>query len=287
MDTILSLDSAIIFYDGIFDEPARLSHPEGVAIHVDGSVWCGTENGDIMRIDKDGKSMERIANTGGWIAGIAFDNKGYLYACDIRYGCVYRLDISSQKLNKFSTIDIKLPNYPVIDLKRNALYVSDSYNGVTPGPGIWKIDLTTKCQNLWYGKDLFFANGMCLSLDGNSLFVIESKRQRVLNIPIDGNGNAGEVSVFVDELLEFPDGLSMDVSGNLYVSCYEPSQIYKVSADGNKTEILIKDPEAILISHPTNTAFRGTELFLTNLGRWHISKVNMDKQGVRLPLDIL
>ena len=55
MKPILDINKASVYFDGIFSNP-RLQHPEGVAIDNAGFVCCGTENGEIMRIDKD-KSM--------------------------------------------------------------------------------------------------------------------------------------------------------------------------------------------------------------------------------------
>ena len=50
MPNVLSKTAARVFFDGIFTEP-RVAHPEGVAVHADGSVWCGTEWGDLLRIE--------------------------------------------------------------------------------------------------------------------------------------------------------------------------------------------------------------------------------------------
>ena len=48
-------------------------------------------------------------------------------------------------------------------------------------------------------------------------------------------------------------------------------------------EILIDDPEAHMLCHPTNGAFRGTELFTSNLGRWHITRTEVGARGLPLP----
>ena len=46
MKTTLDASAAEVFYDGLFTEP-MLDHPEGLAVHRDGSVWCGGERGQI------------------------------------------------------------------------------------------------------------------------------------------------------------------------------------------------------------------------------------------------
>ncbi|MEP7243538.1 MAG: SMP-30/gluconolactonase/LRE family protein [Gammaproteobacteria bacterium] len=282
--TLLPMDRASVFYDGIFAEPVRLAHAEGVAVHEDGSVWCGTENGDLLRIEPDGSSMSCQGSTGGWIAGIAFA-EGALYACDIRYGGVFRLDLQSKVLKRFAEARLAIPNYPVVDLKRRRLYVSDSCGYEAPGPGVWAFDLDTAQAHLWYDRPLSFANGMALAPDGTSLYVVESLPKRVVRVPILRDGTAGNAEPVVGGLVEFPDGIAFDTAGNLYISCYEPSQIYRFDTQG-KLELLIRDPVATLLSHPTNMAFRGKTMFTSNLGRWHITQIALDVEGSPVPLPV-
>ncbi|KAB2860314.1 MAG: hypothetical protein F9K43_23040, partial [Bauldia sp.] len=61
MSTILPMRAARVFFDGIFSDP-RVAHPEGVAVHVDGSIWCGNELGELLRIAADG-SLAAIVGT--------------------------------------------------------------------------------------------------------------------------------------------------------------------------------------------------------------------------------
>ena len=61
-EPILDLAAARVFADGS-PGPIRLDHPEGVAVHADGSIWCGGETGQVYRITPDGSSVElRIAD---------------------------------------------------------------------------------------------------------------------------------------------------------------------------------------------------------------------------------
>ena len=54
MKPLLDMSAARVFFDGIFTNP-RVAHPEGVAVHHDGSIWCGNEMGELLRIDEDGQ----------------------------------------------------------------------------------------------------------------------------------------------------------------------------------------------------------------------------------------
>ncbi|MGH2532322.1 MAG: SMP-30/gluconolactonase/LRE family protein [Thermomicrobiales bacterium] len=283
MQPILPLDRASVFIDGTVGEP-RLSHPEGVAVDRDGNVWCGGDRGEIYRIAADGSCFEVVATSGGFTLGMAFDGQGRLYTCDLGHGAVFRLDPAMGALERFASggdSSFTSPNFPVVDVGRNCLYVSDP-RGSADGKGVWRFDLDTGEGGVWYGGPLNFANGMALSFGRDTLYVVETFASRVSRIPIQADGSAGEAEVFVDGIDRLPDGLAFDVEGNLYVSCYEPSRLFRARPDGT-LELLIDDPDAHIFCHPTNCAFRGAELFTANLGRWHITRIEVGIQGVALP----
>jgi gluconolactonase len=71
-----------------------------------------------------------------------------------------------------------------------------------------------------------------------------------------------------------PDGLAFDVAGNLYVACYEQSQVLRVTPDG-AVETVAADPEAHALCHPTNLAFGGETRFAANLGRSHVTEIEI------------
>jgi gluconolactonase len=123
---------------------------------------------------------------------------------------------------------------------------------------------------------------MALSAAGDFLYVAETFARKISRIPILEDGSPGESTTFVEGIERLPDGLAFDVGGNLYVSCYEPSRIYRVSPD-RKIDLLVDDPEAHTLCHPTNCAFRGEELFTSNLGRWHITRIDVGIEGLSLP----
>ena len=271
-DPLLPLDRASVFFDGIFSEP-RLAHPECVAIAPDGAVWCGSESGAIHRVAPDGSAIETVASTGGFILGIAFDAAGRLYCCDLRHAAVFRLDTAQGTLERLDgSAPIGAPNLPVVDEARGVLYVSDSHAAGEPGVGVWRLDLATGECSPWWPEPLVFANGMVLDRGGDALLVVESFARRVVRFPIGADGSAGAPTVVAEGIARVPDGLTQGPDGTLYVSCYEPSQIYRITP-GGQPELLIDDPEAHLLCHPTNSALRGEELIVANLGRWHLTRV--------------
>ena len=279
----MPMPPARVFFDGLTYTP-RLAHPEGVAVASDGAVWCGTENGQFMRITPDGTRMECIGETGGFLLGLCFDAAGLIYACDLIKACIWRLDPKTGTLIEFAR-GPRIPNFPVVDTARSCLYVSDSGGFGEIGPGVWRFDLATGKGSLWCDHHFTFANGMALTPDGNSLMVVETFAARVAKVAINSDGSAGQVSIAVTGVERLPDGLAYDVAGNLYISCYEPSVVYRYDTAGVLT-VLLDDPLAHLMCHPTNIAFRGSTLFTANLGRWHITAIETNAQGLALPLDL-
>jgi len=283
LETVLDISASRVFYDGLLGEP-MLDHPEGLAVHRDGSVWCGGERGQIYRIETDGSSMEQVAQAEeGFSHGMAFDAEDNLYVCDLKHAAVMRLNTKSGVLERFADgaagRGIGICNYPAFD-SEGRLYVSDSNAFKEPGPGIFRFSPDGPGE-LWYGGPINFANGLALAPDGRHLYVAETFGYAIFRIPINEDGSAGTREEVASLPGSLPDGLAFDSEGRLYVACYEPSQVLRVAPDG-KVARLIRDEEAHLLCHPTNLAFRDNVLFTTNLGRWHITIIDAAAQGLPL-----
>jgi len=281
---LVSDDRVSIFFDGMLSD-LQLDHPEGVAVHPDGSVWCGGERGQIYRLDPEGTSIEEVGSTGGFALGMAFDGAGDLFVCDLKHASVFRLEAPTGRLERFSEgapeRPFRIPNFPAFDAS-GRLYVSDSHEFGRAGPGVFRIEPDGR-TDLWYDRDVTFANGLAVSPDGSSLYVAETFASKVFRVPIRDDGSAGEREDVAHVPGSLPDGLAFDVQGNLYVGCYEPSHILRVDPDGG-VDVLWHDVTAHTLAHPTNVAFRGPTMFTANLGRWHLTRIEVGIEGVRLPI---
>lgn len=273
---LLDMSAARVFFDGIFTDP-RVAHPECVAIHRDGSIWCGTETGDLLCVAADGGSVTRMGSTEGFLLGIAFDSAGNCFVCDLKHAAVFRWDAGSRRMERFAASGIRVPNYPVIDEKNGWLYVSDSV-GEDNRSGVFRYDLKTGEGGLWCRDLMSFANGMAMAPDGAGLYVVESDAPCISYVPILEDGAAGAKQVVIEDVRNVPDGLAFAPDGSLFISCYEPSRIYRWSK-ARGLETLIEDPAATTIAHPTNIAFKGDKLYTANLGRWHITEIDLSPLG--------
>jgi sugar lactone lactonase YvrE len=284
-DRLMVLDEqqVKIVFDGTMTRP-QLDHPEGLAFDRDGRLYCGGEQGQIFRLSLEDRTLEQVGDTGGFCLGMAFNQEGDLFICDSRHAAVFRFRPDTGKLELFAKEadgrPLRIPNYPAFD-SQGRLYVSDSYEFKEPGPGIFRFTPDGRGE-LWYREPLNFANGLAFSPDGSALYVIESFSRSLSRIPLTSTDRAGQKEhvAFVGMV---PDGLAVDVSGRLYVSCYEPSAVYRVALDGT-VETIWHDPEAVVLCHPTNCAFRGTGLFTVNLGKCHITELAVGIEGSPLPV---
>src|SRR5690554_5008603 len=264
-----------------------LDHPECIAIHPDGFVWAGGEAGQIYRISPDGKQVEEVCNTGGFILGIAFSpDCSWLAICDLKNKCVWKLETASRGLGKFASgaegEAFNIPNYPLFDSAGN-LYVSESGAFRTITGKIIKFSPSGEGQ-IWHPGPFSFANGMALSADEKELFIVSTFLPGVERVSINENGHAGIRKVYVTLPQTCPDGIAFDSAGNLYVSCYAPNRIYHVSKLQEVT-VLFDDWEGHTLANPTNIAFGGKDystLFVANLGRWHVAALSTQAEGLKL-----
>lgn len=262
-----------------------LDHPECVALHSDGSIWAGGEAGQIYRINKHG-SIEEVVNTGGFVLGIAFSPHGWLAICDLKKQLVWKYDLTTKDLRPFARgvegRNFQTPNFPVFDNRGN-LYVSDSGTFRQSDGVVFKFD-ANGVGTIWHEGPFSFANGLALSADQKKLYVVCTCLPGVEVVTINPDGSAGKKTKLIELPRTCPDGIAIDAADNLYISCYTPNTIYKLAASG-KLETLIEDWESHTLCNPTNIAFGGPDLkdlYIANLGRWHIAKLKLDIEGVKL-----
>lgn len=277
---IKSVEELKIFYDG-------LDHPEGVAVHADGSVWAGGEGGQIYRISPDGDSMQEMANTGGFILGIAFSpDMRWLAICDVKKQALLKLDLETNQISILSTgvpgRKLINPNFPVFDRQGN-LYVSDSGNFRQVNGVIFKFS-PDGSGALWHEGPFSFCNGMAMDASQENLYIACTFLPGIEKLPVNADGSAGERQTLIEMPETCPDGLAFDEEENLYISCYAPNIIFRLDKAGS-LEKLVYDWESHTICNPTNIAFGGPDrktLFIANLGRWHITRLQMDIPGLSL-----
>ena len=261
-----------------------LDHPECVAFDRDGNLWAGGEAGQVYRIDPSGK-VEQIATLGTFNAGLAFSPTGDLIICNPASGLARISKDGATQSFATHAGEQKLicTNFGVFDRAGN-YYVTDS--------GQWQKGNGCLCRFNPDGKGeviagpFGYANGLALTADERTLFMVESDRNRVWRFELDEKGSVVRQGIHAEDVGRMPDGLVLDAAGALYASCYASDDIHRISA-GGKVELFAHDRWAILLSRPTNMAFgindddRDT-MYVANLGRQTITRGKIGVEGQKL-----
>lgn len=257
----------------------NLDHPECLAFDRNGALWAGGEAGQIYRLGRDAGAVT-VTNLGGFCAGLAFSPADELFVCVPAAGIVRvsadgRHSIFADRIDGGKLIS---PNYGVFDAAGN-YYVTDS--------GHWQkrngrlVRFAPDGTGAILAGPLGYANGLALSADGRSLFMVESDTDSVLRFAIAPDGSIAATEIYATECGRFPDGLALDAAGNLYVCCYASDEIWRISPTRGKT-LFAWDRWAIRLGSPTNLAFGGDdldELFVANLARTTITRVTLRGKG--------
>ena len=262
-----------------------IDHPEAVAWHA-GHLYCGTEDGDLLRIDPATGTFEIAAQPGGFLLGLAFDGDGNCIACDAAGGRLVRIAPDGSWETLLDSVEgrkLTNPNF-IAYASDGTMWVTESGSGWTADDGyLFRIPpggeaevADTACRR--------FPNGLALAPDESRLYVVESRLPGVASYALD-SGILGPREETLALPGTVPDGLAFDAAGALYIGCYRPDRIYRLSPSG-ELEIYLDDYTGEFMTTPTNLAFGGDDmrtLYLAALAGWSVNAVECDLPGHPLP----
>jgi gluconolactonase len=257
-----------------------LDHPEGLSFDADGDLWAGGELGQVYRISPKGK-VRTVTTLGGFNLGLTFSAKQDLFVCNAKLGALIQLDRSGKTIRSWERAGqyrLRNPNFSVFDREGN-IYFSDSGAFNQNDGFLFVLRPHGKIEQLL--DHLAFPNGLSLSADEKTLYVVQSTKDNVLAVPILKSGSIGKPRVYASGLHNVPDGAALDAQGNLYVTCYASHNVYRVTPHG-KVSLFAVDREGTMIASPTNVAFGGAnfdEMYFANLSRWHICRARVRIKG--------
>jgi len=201
--------------------------PESVAINEAGVVYCGLEDGSIVRWAEGAGEAEVLLNIGGRPLGMAFNADGDLIVCDL-YGRVLAIpetgdiaelatQVGGRPLGLVNDLDIGVDG---------TIYFSESSTETTD-------TLLDLLEHRPHGRllayhpntgrtevlldELYYANGVALSSDESFVLVVETTRYRIRRLWLTGP-QKGENDVFLENLPGFPDGISCDETGTFWLA---------------------------------------------------------------------
>jgi len=235
---------------------------EGPAADAKGNVYfTDIPKEKIYKVDLDGK-LSVFVEGSNHANGLMFNAKGELVACEMD-GQLVAYDIATKKkrtvIDKHDGNRFNAPNDLVID-KQGGIYFTDpSFRAPKPMPqnklGVYYTDGKGKVARLV--DNLPNPNGVILSIDEKTLYVIPSGQPDMMSYPIESPGKIGKGKVFCT--LKGPegkkagggDGLTIDSKGNLYITSGLGLQVFDPAG---KLLGIISFPEV-----PANVTFGGAD----------------------------
>lgn len=235
---------------------------EGPAADAAGNVYFTDPRANVIYISHaDGRLSTFLEDTRG-ANGLMFDAQGRLVVCQGGEGRVVSLDVATIDVkviaDRFEGQRFNAPNDLVLDAHGGVYFTDPAFREGTQGKeGVYHVSAKGAVTRVI--DDLSRPNGILLSVDGKTLFVLPSGNPVVMAYPVEEPGRLGLGRMF-SALERSGDGMSMDSKGNLYITQPSLNGIVVLSAERNQLGFL-PTPES-----PSNCTFGGADmktLFIT------------------------
>ena len=246
------LDTGFTFTEG------PLYHPDGFYYFVD------VRESKFYRI-KPGEKAELLRENTGEGNGTTFDPQGRLIQCEggnrrvTRWPADGTFASSEVLMDRFNGKRLSRPNDVVCKSDGSVYFTNPGLRiplverELDPS-AVYRITPDGSNQHV---ADFEYPNGLAFSPDERVLYVANTRHAAYIHrIELDSAGNMVRRSIFADmssdEKIGVPDGMKVDVQGNVY--CTGPGGTWVYAADGTHIGT-IKTPEV-----PANLAFGGPDM---------------------------
>lgn len=210
--------------------------PEDIAFDVQGRLYAGFEDGNIVQLEPNG-SFRVFANTQGRPLGMVVDRTGNLIVADaikgllavnpageikvlateadgVKFGCLNDLDIALDGTIYFTEASHK---HPMSEHVRDLLEHQPNGRLMALSPQ------SSRPRTLL--KDLYFANGVAVSPDQTFVLVAETGKYRVRRYWVK-EPKTGMADMFIENLPGFPDGISSNGRDKFWLALVAPRQAF-------------------------------------------------------------
>ena len=236
-----------------------INGPEGPAIGPDGQLYLvSTEDAAIVRVSPSG-DVTQVAVTDGRPNGLVFNSAGEMFVADAGLKAILRIGPEGKVeifADEYEGAALGGPN-DLCFLPNGDLLFTDPIRRPLPDPAISPIYRATPAGNVSvFANELAYPNGIAVSVDRKSVYVSESRAQRLVSFTINDDGRVLD-QVLVRRFREpgNPDGLAVDVDGNILQSLPVIRAVAYVSASGDLLDLYHVPDWA-----PANVAFGGDNM---------------------------
>ena len=234
---------------------SRLRRPECVLTTAKGNIYASDWRGGVSCIQPDG-SIDTILAVHSPIDlkpnGIALCRDGSFLIANIGdTGGLYRLRRNGELTTVLTEVDgVELPpsNYVMIDsMDRIWLTVSTRLRprarGYRPDVSDGFIVLLTPDGARIVADNLGYTNEIQLDATGQWLYVNETFGRRLSRFRVQPDGNLGDKEMIAEfGMGTFPDGLTFDAEGGIWITSIISNRIIRISPDGDQ-QIVLEDAD--------------------------------------------
>jgi sugar lactone lactonase YvrE len=248
---------------------------EGLVIH-EGHFYVGTfsftaADGTILVYNKDGILTQQFTVSGlPQVGQLLFTNDETLVAVAGNLasgkGSVVKVNVETGKVTAFAS-GFMLPNGIVVD-EHGDFFVTDllagSVSKITPNGTVSKFasgGLLAPSPIPGTGLTLG-SNDLVFNEEHTALFATNVGQNIVVKIMVGEDGKAGAIKKFAS--IPGPDGIAFNQRDLLYVTSPFTNSVYTITTNGSTQKLSI-DTTHEQLNNPSNLAFHGRQLYITNL----------------------
>ncbi len=254
---------------------------EGPAVDRAGNVYfTNIPTAKILKWDPNGKTLTEFRTHSGNANGLRFAMNGDLLACEVGSGRVTRTNMTSGVISvlaeQYEGRGIQSPNDLDFDSGGRIYFSSRANNpdlAKDNSKAVYRIDPDGRIHQLLSEPEIHMPNGVVLSPDEKTLYVIEAhpsddRNRSILAFDLDSSGSISNRRTLVNL---YPgrsgDGMCIYREGNLYVA----AGLHNIRNDSETLDtrpgIHVISPEGTLLAYArtpedtiTNVTFGGPDL---------------------------
>ncbi len=223
----------------------QITGPE--AEHGEGPVWSGSwgglryvdiPTGDVLHLDPDTGAVSRWRV--GTVAAALRPRRGggAIIATQQEFVLADEMDGPVRLLARvFDETDIRF-NDGSCDPAGNFLCGTMAYDERSGAGSLYRVDATGAVSAVLTGSTI--SNGLAWTADGSRAYYNDTPTHRVDVFDSDPAGNLTNRRPFavIDEVEGFPDGLTVDAEGGVWVALWNGGAVRHYAADGSLVEVV-------------------------------------------------
>ncbi len=223
------------FFAGPLKEEAKVVDQkvftEGPAAASDGRIFfTNASAAKILIWNPQTRELSTFRENSGEANGLLFDHSGRLLACEGKAGRVTRTDLKTGEItvlvDQFEGHPLGAPNDLTIDARGRVYFTSRLPNDDPKTQNVnsvYRIGPNGRVTRILHEPDIHMPNGVEVSPDGHTLYLIESDGRENRNRCIFAYDLNEGMATNARRIIDFSpgrggDGLCVDAEGNLYVA---------------------------------------------------------------------